>query len=423
MMNVLVLAAAALVRHSPQAPVTAVLDVTADTDEDEEMGMSHSIQLSKQSVVLSDAQAASGKVVHKVAYFGTVEVGTPKQQFTVVFDTGSGNLMLPSTWCSGNACTMHRRFNRKASTSAIDVDADGSQVKPDAARDQITVTFGTGEISGVFLEDRICIGAVCAQGSFVAATEETDDPFSSFNFDGVLGLSLNEMSQNPTFNLMERLVGKGKLKKPIFSVFLSDSDQEEHSEITFGDIRKEHMAGEMFWQPVSRDTGYWQVEIEDIVIGGLKQDLCPHCQVAVDTGTSQLAGPTDVIEKLSAKLAVAPDCANYDDLPILGFLVGEHMLNLQPQDYVDKDSDGCEVSLMPLDVPPPNGPLFIFGAPFLRKFYTAYDHKNKKVGFAAAKHVGVPAEQSALLVTKGPVVRKAMAPVARAEKVQLALRR
>merc|ERR1719414_670013 len=81
-------------------------------------------------------------------------------------------------------------------------------------------------------------------------------------------------------------------------------------------------------------------------------------------------------------------------------------MNLQPQDYVDKGSEGCEVSLMPLDVPPPNGPLFIFGDPFLRKFYTAYDRANAQVGFAAARHVDVsPEEASALLVSmNGPGV-------------------
>jgi len=397
-------AMAVLVRneHDPHAHKVASLvesQVEAGTGEDNEMGMSHSIKLNKQSVVLKGTDQASGKVVHKVAYYGQIEVGEPKQQFTVVFDTGSGNLMVPSTWCSDSACTMHKRFSRKQSQTAQDVDADGSEVKKGAARDQITVTFGTGEISGVFLEDDICIGSLCAKGNFVAATDETDDPFTSFNFDGVLGLSLNEMSQNPTFNLMDRLVSSRKLKKPIFSVFLSDSD-EEQSEITFGDVRTEHMAGELFWQPVSRPTGYWQVEIEDIMIDGKQAGLCPHCQVAVDTGTSQLAGPTDVIEKLSQKLNVASDCSNYDSLPVLGFLVGEHTLNLQPSDYIDKSSDGCEVSLMPLDVPPPNGPLFIFGAPFLRKFYTVYDNKNRQVGFAAARHVGTPVEQSALLVTK-----------------------
>jgi hypothetical protein len=87
-------------------------------------------------------------------------------------------------------------------------------------------------------------------------------------------------------------------------------------------------------------------------------------------------------------------------------MVGEHVLNLQPGDYIDKSSDGCEVSLMPLDVPPPNGPLFIFGAPFLRKFYTVYDPLNKQVGFAAARHEGTPEEESALLVTKSPIVGK-----------------
>merc|ERR1719473_382597 len=399
--------AASLVRHETTKKVVAALDMGAEMASDNAMGMSHSITLNKQSVTLQGKQGTGGKVVHKVAYYGQIEVGEPRQKFTVVFDTGSGNLMLPSTWCNDNACTMHKRFSRKASHSADDVDADGSKVAKGAARDQITVTFGTGEISGVFLEDDICIGSLCAKGNFVAATDETDDPFTSFNFDGVLGLSLNEMSQNPSFNLMDRLVSAGKLKKPIFSVFLSDSDAEQ-SEITFGDVRQDHMAGDMFWQPVSKDTGYWQVEIEDIVINGAKQGLCPHCQVAVDTDTSQLAGPTEVIEKLSSTLNVASDCSNYDQLPELGFLVGEHMLNLQPADYIDKSSDGCEVSLMPLDVPPPNGPLFIFGAPFLRKFYTVYDPLNKQVGFAAARHEGTPEEESALLVTKSPVVTKTL---------------
>jgi len=126
----------------------------------------------------------------------------------------------------------------------------------------------------------------------------------------------------------------------------------------------------------------------------------------VDTGTSQLAGPTEVINDLSSRLNVKPDCSNFNELPNLGFIMGDNILNLKPNDYVDKGSDGCEVALMPLDVPPPNGPLFIFGDPFLRKYYTAYDRERNQVGFATARHFDSTEEEtSALLVSlNGPGV-------------------
>jgi len=151
----------------------------------------HSVRTAVQKALLQAAQTATSrhdqgnhrhgsraKIVHKTAYYGQIGVGTPKQKFTVVFDTGSGNLMLPSSYCSSEACNTHRKYARRDSISAKDIDYDGTEVKKGAARDQITVTFGTGEISGVFVEDDICIGELCARGSFVAATEETDDPFS-----------------------------------------------------------------------------------------------------------------------------------------------------------------------------------------------------------------------------------------------------
>lgn len=373
------------------------------------MGMSHSISLKRQQFRSGERhgarETATEKIVHKTAYYGRVEVGTPRQPFTVVFDTGSGNLMLPSTHCETHACTMHKRFDSKASTTAEDIEADGSRARKGASRDQITVTFGTGEISGVFMQDDVCIGSLCANVHFVGATDETDDPFASFNFDGVLGLALPEMSQGPDFSIMDHLVTNKALKRDLFSVFLSDSDIEE-SEITFGDIKQDRMASDMFWEPVSKNTGYWQVQIKDIAIDNKMQNLCNDCQVAVDTGTSQLAGPTDVINELSKRLDVKGDCSNYNKLPNLGFVMGENIMNLQPQDYVDKGSDGCEVSLMPLDVPPPNGPLFIFGDPFLRKYYTAYDRQSNQIGFATARHLDTSQEEtSTLLVSLGAAVQ------------------
>ena len=44
------------------------------------------------------------------------------------------------------------------------------EVKPNEARDQITVTFGTGEVTGVFTEDVVCVVDGAANGG---PTEET----------------------------------------------------------------------------------------------------------------------------------------------------------------------------------------------------------------------------------------------------------
>mmetsp|Transcript_58435 Transcript_58435/g.132355 ORF Transcript_58435/g.132355 Transcript_58435/m.132355 type:complete len:178 (+) Transcript_58435:729-1262(+) len=160
----------------------------------------------------------------------------------------------------------------------------------------------------------------------------------------------------------------------------------------------------MVWAPVSRPSGYWQIEIGEIAINDSPTNMCKGCQVAVDTGTSQLAGPTDVINDLTKSLKVKSDCSNMDSLPKLGFTIGGsggRVLNLDPVDYVDRsEQNTCELSLMPLDVPPPNGPLFILGDPFLRKYYTVYDREHKRVGFSAAQHVGMTtAKARALLAT------------------------
>mmetsp|Transcript_45562 Transcript_45562/g.90307 ORF Transcript_45562/g.90307 Transcript_45562/m.90307 type:complete len:427 (-) Transcript_45562:87-1367(-) len=324
-------------------------------------------------------------------YYGQVTVGSPPQSFLVVFDTGSGNLLLPSKECSDEACSSHRRYDAALSATSMQIayaDQPTRQVARDGTRDIVTITFGTGEMSGVYVRDNVCLGRgnICSKVNFVAATEESDEPFSLVPFDGILGLSLPQMSEGPAFSLLDDLVAGGVLKESVFGVFFGNEG--EDSEISFGTFKRELMSSPLVWADVTVQ-GYWQVQMDEVLVGGERQGLCTGgdgCQVAVDTGTSLLAGPSQVVHMLVSELQVASDCSNIDSLPDIGFVVSGRVLSLTAKDYVSQASGGCTLGLMSLDIPPPKGPLFIFGDPFLRKFYTVYDRRNNRVGFALARH-------------------------------------
>merc|ERR550514_721387 len=61
------------------------------------------------------------EVVHKTAYWGTITMGTPPQEFKVIFDTGSGNLILPSTECNMPGCNPHKKYDKSKSTTSSSV--------------------------------------------------------------------------------------------------------------------------------------------------------------------------------------------------------------------------------------------------------------------------------------------------------------
>jgi len=390
---VALLISAAAVRASTSAGETEDAgDGTCLLQSQRRSGSSLSVALQKRLTVETvRVGAGKARAVHKMAYFGEIGVGSPSQKFVVVYDTGSGNLLIPGESCHDSACQKHRQFDPAQSSTFKELNCNGKSLHGKHSSDQLTITFGTGHVTGKCSEDQICVGTLCSTGTFIVSTEESSHPFASFSFDGVMGLGRDVLAQGAEFSLMSRMVHNKLLAQPLFSVFLSDSSN-EMSEITFGAIKHEHMDSELIWVPVSQKSGYWEVKIDDVTFDNKKQGLCEDCRVAVDTGTSQLAGPSDTIDKLKEQLNVKSDCSNYDKLPKLGFMIGSHILNLQPRDYVDKSGDNsCRVSLMQLDVPPPKGPLFVFGIPFLQRFYSVYDHANDRVGFASAKHSGADA--------------------------------
>merc|ERR1719181_779529 len=99
-------------------------------------GSAASVKLKRKSTTHVHLDGGKAKAVHKMAYFGEIGVGTPPQKFSVVYDTGSGNLLIPGAGCNDEACMMHSRFDEKKSSTVKNLNCDPRN----GYKDKLTIT-------------------------------------------------------------------------------------------------------------------------------------------------------------------------------------------------------------------------------------------------------------------------------------------
>jgi len=361
-------------------------------------------------------------------YYGSVSMGTPPQEFGVVFDTGSGNIVLPTLKCADEDCEDHHRFSSGASRSSVQLALeDGTPLRPGQDRDTTTITYGTGKLTGEYIQDMLCLGegsaaasaatSACLKVDFLGVTQESRFPFTELPFDGIFGLGLGGLSAGPSFNFVNRLVASNEaIRNPTFAFFLRSLDADEDSEITFGGYRPERLEGAVTWLPVPKDEadekGYWLVTMRDIYVGDKPLHLCddfrskPRCQVAMDTGTALMMGPRHGVAELLRQLG-----GSCQSIPSIRFDLdtvdgGIFSVILGPEDFAEVKGSDCAFAFQPVDLPPNLGPMWVFGQTALRKYYTIYDAKKWQVGIGLAKHT-VTKRQSTLVQDGEPAPKKA----------------
>lgn len=248
--------------------------------------------------------------------------------------------------------------------------------------------------------DKVCLGEegdVCAMTGLVQMTKMTEAPFSTFPYDGILGVGMPQGSLDKQFNFIGNLAEAGSLKRDRFSVWLANEDDEENSEIVFGEVAEDRLGSEIQWMPVSRlDTGMWQTTMDDFTIDDTLIGLCGSvgCQAAFDTGTNAIAAPDHMITTLIQTLNIQQDCSTYNSLPTLGFAFQGTVHNLDKKDYikrvVTKEGVQCYHQFLPLNLAGKKKDLILLGDPFMKRYYTIFDRESLKVGLALSKHQDTP---------------------------------
>ncbi|XP_004685619.1 PREDICTED: cathepsin E [Condylura cristata] len=317
-------------------------------------------------------------------YFGTISIGSPPQNFTVIFDTGSSNLWVPSVYCTSPACRTHVNFIPSESNTYS------------AVGRHFFIQYGTGSLSGVIGADQVSVEGLTVVGQqFGESVTEPGQTFVNAEFDGILGLGYPNLAVGGVTPVFDNMVAQQLVELPMFSVYLSrDSEGGAGSEVTFGGYDYSHFSGSLNWVPVTTQ-GYWQIALDSIQVGGSVMFCQEGCQAIVDTGTSLITGPTDNIKQLQKAIGAgqvhgeyAVECVNLNVMPDVTFTINGVPYTLQPTAYTLLDFvDGveyCSSGFQGLDIQPPAGPLWILGDVFIRQFYSVFDRGNNRVGLAPA---------------------------------------
>ncbi|KAI4298720.1 hypothetical protein L6164_032245 [Bauhinia variegata] len=223
-------------------------------------------------------------------YYGEIAIGTPPQKFTVIFDTGSSNLWVPSTKCYFSvSCYFHAKYKSSHSNS---YKKNGTAA---------AIQYGTGAISGFFSYDSVKVGDIVVKDQeFIEATREPGVTFLVAKFDGLLGLGFQEIAVGNAVPVWYNMINQDLIKEPVFSFWLNrNPEEEEGGEIVFGGLDPAHYKGQHTYVPVTR-KGYWQFDMGDVLIGGKPTGYCSGgCSAIADSGTSLLAGPTTVVAMIN----------------------------------------------------------------------------------------------------------------------------
>lgn len=369
-------------RRSPEDETTAMKELSSEellaedieeesSNESNSVVPPHLIRLKRESVPIY----RQGKIASfKTSYSGLVQIGTPAQEFRVVFDTGSGNLVVPGFDCEAESCQVHRRYDKSASTTSRDVFSDGALVNEGEEGDTATIGFGTGEISGTFVRESVCVvsapdnlgvasvppdvsdepvalgaslgagnatgasSGACVEMNILVAFQMSTVPFKTFSFDGILGLGLDSLAMSADFSMfgvLSRSAGA-----PQFAAFLTDGEFGEESEMAFGGYNAARLLEPISWAPVVRKRmGYWQIEILAVRVNGEELDVCKDgtCRGVVDTGTSHLGIPAPHDEEMSTLLKVPAgdllDC-RYAQAPEVQFELRGFNITITPDSYM-----------------------------------------------------------------------------------------
>ncbi|KAL9932346.1 hypothetical protein V8E36_008825 [Tilletia maclaganii] len=323
-----------------------------------------------RTVETTEAAAAatgSGKVPLKdrqneILWTGAVGVGTPAQTIIMIFDTGSTD-----TWSNPKAYDPSTSSTAKKTGKTFHtVYGDGSHASGDIYKESVTVG-----------------GLTARNQAYGNATKST---LQNAGAQGIAGLAFENIAQFKSPPFFDTLVAQGTVPQNVFAFGLWP----EGARLDLGHIVAEAYQGEIAYSPVDPSDGFWTTSFEVSGAEGTQTGM-------IDTGTTLILGPPDVVTAIYKSLGVQTQTQNgtvygvypTNSPPTITFTFNGKPFTISPDALsFQAHGDKTVAGLIGADVGV--GPAWIVGDTFLQDVYAIFDKGNLQVGFAVKATSNVP---------------------------------
>jgi len=304
---------------------------------------------------------------------GNISVGTPPKSFSVQFDTGSSDLLLPSPACGAN-CSGDTLYDPGASSTAKDLSKTFSLSFADQSA-----------VDGKIFTDVVQIAGLTANTQTLGAATRVSG-FENFPADGVMGLAFQSISTLNAPPVFQTLISEGVLDSPVFGIKLATSG----SELFLGGTNSKLYTGDFTWVPLTNQSA-WLASFNSISVRGVP---VVGSQTAVfDTGASNIISDTAGIATLLGAINGAQPAPQIGEgiytipctfnIPI-SINVGGKEISISPATFnrgpISPGSSTCLAGAS--SISELRTGIWILGDVFLQNVYTAWDVGNGRIGFA-----------------------------------------
>ncbi|THU95408.1 acid protease [Dendrothele bispora CBS 962.96] len=321
-------------------------------------------------------------------WFGNISVGTPPQEISVVFDTGSSSLEFASTLC--NSCTNPvPKFDSSKSSTFVDGGrtssisfATGVGVDPVINNDYVLrLRSGT---------DTVTVGGLTSRNVALNLITDQTPAFNIDPFSGIQGMGARAQG------FFASLINQGL--PALFGMFLTPNSI-GNAELTIGGIDESKFDGDLVFAPQAGTGATWELRSPGISVNGRTTSLLNTRRTIIfDSGTSNVLFSTDTAEAIYA--LISPDikpnsaepgtygiaCSRIPSLPAkidIAFTdVNGRAFNLTiPSSELSVGPFANNPSLCQTLINAFDG-LELVGGSLLKHYYSVWDVGNQRMGFA-----------------------------------------